>query len=40
MVTYDRRGMSRSPMGDPMPPLTLRIHADDLALLLNPSSCS
>ncbi|MFJ2900494.1 alpha/beta fold hydrolase [Streptomyces sp. NPDC087218] len=34
VVTYDRRGMSRSPAGDPMPDLTPRTHADDLALLL------
>lgn len=34
MVTYDRRGMSDSPAGDPMPPLTPGTHADDLALLL------
>ena len=34
VLTYDRRGMSRSAAGDPMPPLTPRTHADDLALLL------
>ncbi|MFB8172948.1 alpha/beta fold hydrolase [Kitasatospora purpeofusca] len=34
VVTYDRRGLSRSTLDDPSRPVTMADHADDVALLL------
>ncbi|MEV0193208.1 alpha/beta hydrolase [Kitasatospora purpeofusca] len=34
VVTYDRRGLSRSTLHDPARPVTMADHADDVALLL------
>lgn len=34
VVTYDRRGMSRSVVGDPAPELGPQVHTEDLALLM------
>ncbi|MFK0101926.1 alpha/beta fold hydrolase [Streptomyces sp. NPDC091040] len=34
VVTYDRRGMSRSAVGDPAPELGPQVHTEDLALLM------
>ncbi|MFE1417052.1 alpha/beta fold hydrolase [Streptomyces sp. NPDC058746] len=34
VVTYDRRGMSRSALGDPAPELGPQVHTQDLALLM------
>ncbi|MEV6978378.1 alpha/beta hydrolase [Kitasatospora sp. NPDC093806] len=34
VVTYDRRGLSRSTLDDPARPVTMADHADDVALLL------
>jgi len=34
VVTYDRRGLSRSALGDPSAPVTIATHADDVIALL------
>ncbi|GII81252.1 putative hydrolase YraK [Sphaerisporangium rufum] len=34
MLTYDRRGLSRSTVDEPMPPITIETHADDVHRLL------
>jgi pimeloyl-ACP methyl ester carboxylesterase len=34
VITYDRRGLSRSPVAEDCPPVTIATHADDAAALL------